>query len=131
MLNFSHKKSLSIITICLFCFGFSLIPTGASDSTKNLLEDERNTISVFKKASPYVVYVHNLKRMVDLFYDVFEVRAGTGSGVLWDKQGHIVTNYHVIKGASDIVVTLNGGKTSKAKLIGAEPHKDIAVFKIN
>ncbi|KAJ1449386.1 trypsin-like cysteine/serine peptidase domain-containing protein [Pelagophyceae sp. CCMP2097] len=68
--------------------------------------------------------------------NVMEVPAGTGSGFIWDKQGHIVTNYHVIRNAAEAQVTLvdaeTGAKTSwRAKLRGVDPDKDIAVLTID
>ena len=58
-----------------------------------------------------------------------QVNDGTGSGIIWDKSGYIVTNYHVVKGASDLAVTI-GDSTVPVKVIGAEPRKDIAVLKV-
>lgn len=55
---------------------------------------------------------------------------GSGSGFIWDKEGHIVTNYHVIKGANKATVTLNNQKSYEAVFVGAEPNKDLAVLKI-
>lgn len=56
--------------------------------------------------------------------------AGTGSGFIWDSDGHIVTNYHVIKGADEAQITLWDQSTWDAKLVGVEPDKDLAVLKI-
>ncbi len=97
-----------------------------------LLPDERNTIAIFQKASPSVVFVYNLQNQFDRrTWTVSEVPQGSGSGFLWDKAGHIVTNYHVVAGASRIAVTLIDGKTYEAKKIGEEPKKDLAVLKID
>ena len=95
-----------------------------------LLPDEQNTISVFKEASPDVVYVHRIKKIVNPYFDVMQIHAGTGSGFIWDKDGHIVTNYHVIRKAGDLAVTLGNGRTVRAKIVGVEPRKDIAVLKL-
>ncbi len=97
-----------------------------------LLPNERNTIAVFQKASPSVVFVYNLQNQFDRrTWSVSEVPQGSGSGFLWDKSGHIVTNYHVVAGANRIAVTLIDGKTYEAKKIGEEPKKDLAVLKID
>ncbi|MEL6864841.1 MAG: trypsin-like peptidase domain-containing protein, partial [Bacteroidota bacterium] len=56
---------------------------------------------------------------------------GNGSGFVWDKEGHIITNYHVIKGADRASVTLSDQSSWPAKLIGAAPEKDLAVLKID
>ena len=60
-----------------------------------------------------------------------EVPSGSGSGFIWDTDGHIITNYHVIDGSSHLTVTLYNQKTYPAKLVGGEPKKDIAVLKID
>lgn len=96
-----------------------------------LLQDESNTIQVFQQASPAVVFVHNLQDVRNIWsWDVAEIAQGTGSGFLWDKQGHIVTNFHVVQGASRVAVTLIDGNTYRAKVVGFEPRKDLAVLKI-
>ena len=96
-----------------------------------LLETEINTIQVFKKTSPMVVFVHNLTYVSDFFaMNVTEVQRGTGSGFIWDNKGHIVTNYHVVQGADKIAISMSDGKNYPAKVIGIEPRKDIAVLKV-
>lgn len=116
----------------LLCLGISANFSWATPtSTASLLNDEKNTIAIFKRASPYVVFIHNLQRVIDLYFDIYEIQTGAGSGFIWDAAGHIVTNYHVIANANDIVVTLGDNKTVKAKLIGADPRKDIAILKLS
>lgn len=101
-------------------------------SAGDLLDYERNTIAIFRKASPSVVFVYNLQNQFDLRTRVLEeVPQGTGSGFLWDRSGHIVTNFHVVQGASRIAVTLIDGQTYEAKRVGEEPLKDLAVLKID
>ena len=55
---------------------------------------------------------------------------GAGSGVVWDQYGHVVTNYHVIKGASSVTVTLNGGQEYVGTVIGMDEDRDVAVLLI-
>ncbi|OAY25748.1 hypothetical protein MANES_17G116900v8 [Manihot esculenta] len=70
---------------------------------RKLQSDELATVRLFQENTPSVVYITNLAVKQDAFtLDVFEVPQGSGSGFVWDKQGHIVTNYHVIRGASDL-----------------------------
>ena len=72
-----------------------------------LAEDEKNNIAVFRAASPSTVHITTLEAARDLFsFNVFQVPRGTGSGFVWDELGHIVTNFHVIQGASGARVTL-------------------------
>ena len=94
-----------------------------------LLPDERNTVDVFQKASPKVVYVHRLATITNRSLHKMHVPDGAGSGIIWDNQGHVVTNFHVINGADDLAITL-GTMTVPAKVIGTEPRKDIAVLQI-
>ena len=128
----SRKK-----TILLNFFGFLtcillLINLTKSDPASYLIQNEKNTVEVFEKNYPYVVNVSSLQfARTDLFsYDVAEIPAGTGSGFVWDKKGHIVTNFHVIQGAHKLTVRFSDTKTYPAKLVGVEPRKDIAVLKI-
>ena len=60
--------------------------------------------------------------------DVTVVPQGTGSGFLWDSHGHVVTNYHVVENGQSFSVTLPSGVTREARVVGAEPRKDIAVL---
>lgn len=97
----------------------------------DLAGDEQNTIDIFRQNSPSVVYVTSIAMRRSLFsLSGIEVPQGTGSGFIWDRQGRIVTNYHVISDASRVQVTMADGSTWKAVLIGAAPDKDIAVLSI-
>ncbi|MGR3219847.1 MAG: S1C family serine protease [Candidatus Anammoxibacter sp.] len=94
--------------------------------------DEQATIDVFKLASPSVVYITNKQFKRDLFsLNIFKIPQGSGSGFIWDEDGHIVTNFHVIYKANEVDVTLSDGSVWDAKLVGADPDHDIAVLKIN
>ncbi len=108
---------------------FSLVSPGFSLNLDTLLPDERNTVDVFQKSAPKVVYVHRLANVTNRSLQKMHVPAGAGSGIIWDDKGHIVTNFHVIKGADDLSITL-GNMTVPAKVIGAEPRKDIAVLEV-
>jgi S1-C subfamily serine protease len=93
--------------------------------------DERATMAVFEKAMNSVVFIANTAIQRDFWsLDLFEVPQGSGSGFVWNKQGHIVTNFHVVYGASSIKVTLADRSEYKAALIGADPDHDLAVLQI-
>lgn len=98
----------------------------------NLASDEEATIQIFKTASPSVVYITSIALRRSLFsLNAIEVPQGTGSGFVWDKQGRIVTNYHVISDANRIQVTMSDKSVWKAVLVGIAPDKDLAVIQIN
>ena len=92
---------------------------------------EQNNIAVFRKVSPSVVHITTLAQQRDFFSrNVTEVPSGTGSGFLWDERGHIVTNFHVIRGASAAKVTLSDQTAYDATLVGVDPDRDLAVLRI-
>jgi len=97
-----------------------------------LAADERSTIEIFEQASPSVVFISTRQRVRDLWTrNVFSVPRGTGSGFIWDDLGHVVTNNHVIEGASEATVRLNDGRSYSAVLVGTSPAHDLAVLRIN
>lgn len=92
---------------------------------------EQNNIRIFKRVSPGVVSVANKAVLQDLDdYQLYEVPQGTGSGFVWDKEGHIISNVHVVYGASAIQVTLSTGTSYPAEIVGLDPDHEIAVLKI-
>ena len=101
--------------------------------SSGLLPEERSTVELFRKASPSVVYITTAtrERRVDYFGRRFDrVQDGTGSGFLWDSEGHVVTNYHVIQNADVAQVTLYDQTTWPATLVGKDPEMDLAVLRI-
>jgi S1-C subfamily serine protease len=98
----------------------------------DLAEDEKSTIALFKKASPSVVHITTLvERRNRYSADLQQIPRGTGSGFLWDKEGRVVTNFHVIQEADVAQVTLADQSTWRARLIGAYPDRDLAVLVID
>lgn len=107
------------------------IPNVAPLSPNAGTEDERNTIAVFAKAAKSAVFVTQRQTVVDFFGGAaHDMPAGSGSGFIWDTDGHVVTNFHVIADAQRLTVTLHDQQTFVAKVVGAEPRKDIAVLRI-
>lgn len=97
-----------------------------------LAADEKATIAIFEQASPSVVFISTRQRVRDFWTrNIFSVPRGTGSGFVWDDLGHVVTNNHVIEGASEATVRLNDGRSYNAVLVGASPAHDLAVLRIN
>ena len=97
-----------------------------------LAADELANVELFRRTSPSVVHITTLETQRDMFsMNVQQVPRGTGTGFVWDTQGHIVTNFHVIQGGSGARVTLADQSTYPAKLVGAFPDRDLAVLKID
>jgi S1-C subfamily serine protease len=122
---------MALLALVLHAGGAAAEPASRDDmADKDLLPDERNTIEVFRQVAPSVVYVVNRGVQRDLFSGRrAEYMRGTGSGFLWDRNGHVVTNYHVVQGSSSLSVLIDNHEY-KAKLLGAEPRRDIAVLAI-
>jgi len=98
----------------------------------DLAGDEKNTIEIFKNNSSSVVFVTSSTLQRGLFsLNAVEIPQGTGSGFVWDQEGRIVTNYHVISDASSVQITMADNSTWKAVLVGASPDKDLAVLQIS
>jgi S1-C subfamily serine protease len=98
----------------------------------DLAAEEKVTIEIFQRASPAVVFISTRSRVIDLWTrNLLSVRTGTGSGLIWDDLGDVVTNDHVIEGASEATVRLNDGRAYHAVLVGASKAYDLAVLRIN
>ncbi len=103
----------------------------AEEEEELLRPEELHTIELFESASQSVAFITTSNYRYNIFSRVTtEVPRGTGSAFVWDKKGHIITNYHVIQGADKAMVTLANGKSYAAKLIGQAPEKDLAVLLI-
>ncbi|MCZ6632876.1 MAG: trypsin-like peptidase domain-containing protein [bacterium] len=121
--------------VVLSCTSQPMVETNAQPAQADYLsfktEDEANNIEIFKKASPAVVYVSSTTLQRDVFsLNVFEIPQGTGTGFIWNKDGIIVTNHHVIENANRVTITLNDNTTWDAEVIGRAPFKDLAVLRI-
>jgi len=97
-----------------------------------LLPAERATVDLFEKARASVVYISTQTQVMDRWTrNVFNVPRGTGSGFVWDSRGHIVTNRHVVAGASAARVRLSDGRDLDASLVGVSGAHDLAVLKVD
>src|SRR5690625_2925483 len=95
-------------------------------------DDERNTIEIFEYASPSVVFVTNQQLVRDpRSFSLQTVPRGAGTGFVWSEDGHIVTNFHVIEGAREIIITLPDQSTWSARVVGLAPERDLAVLHID
>ncbi|MBI4846408.1 MAG: trypsin-like peptidase domain-containing protein [Candidatus Omnitrophica bacterium] len=106
--------------------------TGEKNQQEEILSpEEKRTISVFEAVSPAVVFIKSVALQRDFFsLELYEIPYGAGSGFIWDKQGHIITNFHVVYQASKIEVVLSGGKSYQAQVVGFSADHDLAVLKI-
>ena len=92
--------------------------------------DEQNNISLYKKVLPSVVNITSRVVSYDFFYGAVQ-QEGEGSGFIIDKEGHILTNYHVIANARQVDVGLAKGRRYRAEVVGTDASHDLAVLKIS
>lgn len=128
---------LAVIGILLLLWqGYALLSTPAAEpraitARGDLAADEQASIALFENSRDSVVYITTRSQVRDPWTrNVFSVPRGTGSGFIWDEDGHVVTNFHVIQGASEAMVKLADGRDYRAVLVGASPAHDIAVLRI-
>lgn len=121
-----NSKIVYLSIVFTMCFSASFA------AEKMLLENERNSISIFQNTASSIVNVSNMKVGRGMFdRDATEFEAGMGSGFVWNKDGFIVTNFHVVdNGVSFLISFKDDKKQYRAKLVGADPKKDIAVLKL-
>ena len=106
--------------------------TPPAPSSRYLTAEEQATINLFQKNTPSVVYITNLAQRRDVFtLNIQEAPQGAGSGIVWDNSGHVVTNYHVINGASKVNVTFQDQDVYPATVVGFDEDKDIAVLLVD
>ena len=111
--------------------GTAAVDARAVTPRGSLSDAETSTVALFERASPSVVYITTQTARRDaLNRTVEEVPRGTGSGFVWDTAGHVVTNAHVLQGASGAKVRLADQNTYAATLVGVAPDYDLAVLKI-
>ena len=94
-------------------------------------DEERTNIAVYDKVNRSVVNIRTVSVSVDAWSMTAVPTEGAGSGWVFDRDGHVVTNFHVVKNSDAIEVTLHDGQISKAKVVGTDPQNDIAVLKID
>lgn len=126
-----RKLFYLLLLTCVYSFSAQAQPLVREKSM--MLENESNTIKIFQENVSSVVNVSNIRLARRGFFDLdpMEIPTGAGSGFIWDKQGHIVTNFHVIANGESFLVSFNQDpKQYEAILVGSEPRQDIAVLKL-
>lgn len=91
---------------------------------------EKTAIQLFSQAAPSVAYIYPVKQGLDVL-GRRQTQRSTGSGFVWDKAGHIITNFHVIRGADQVFVRFDTGEAARASVIGASPDHDLAVLRVS
>jgi 2-alkenal reductase len=94
-----------------------------------LSDGERATVELFQRAAPSVAYIFTLTANEDIL-GRRQISGGAGSGFIWDRNGHIVTNYHVVEGADKVAVALDAGEPIEARVVGVAPNQDVAVLQL-
>lgn len=107
-------------------------PGAQTSPYDQVLAAERHRIAVFQRACPSVVRVEALGVERDRSSaNIREFPTGLGSGFVWDSDGHIVTNLHVIRGAAEARVSLKDGTSWVARVMGSDPSRDVAVLMVD
>jgi len=107
-------------------------PPATGEPANALLAAEAATIDLFDAASRSVVCIRTFSRLVEESAGaVHELPLGAGSGFIWDRQGHVITNFHVVDGAEQVEVALADHTHWRARLVGIAPEKDLAVLRID
>lgn len=108
------------------------------DSRAPLYEQELHTIDLFERAAPSVVYVNTIRKVAvrsAFRRRIEDIRQGAGTGIVWDTQGHIVTNFHVVAEINDpgerVEIIFSDGRTLDAQIVGLSPDDDLAVLRVD
>ncbi len=109
-------------------------PTQAPPQVSVVPEEQANALeaqieAVYELAGPAVVHISSISYAYDFFFNPVP-QEGTGSGFIYDTEGHIVTNYHVVENAQELSVTLADGRSYQARIVGVDPTNDLAVLHI-
>jgi len=107
----------------------ALAPSPPADALALLRAQEEWLSTLYATVSQSVVHITTRAYRYNFFLEVVPLE-GTGSGFLWDEQGHVVTNYHVIKNAQEVEVTLADGTKVEADVVGVDPPNDLAVLRL-
>lgn len=96
----------------------------------DLADFEKQNIELFARISPSVAYIFTQVERRDFLGVTRQSESGTGSGFIWDGAGHVVTNFHVLQGASNVAVKLDTGEAIPASIAGVAPEYDLAVLRL-
>ena len=137
--RYAARGGLMVPVLSLFLAAVAAAQQGGGDlrpivedgSGRTFTPEERTNIAVYEAVNRSVVNI-NTKATVPSGLFLLEVPSeGAGSGIVLDKQGHVLTNYHVVEGAREIQVLLFDGSSHGGKLVGFDPATDVAVLKVD
>ena len=97
----------------------------------DLWSNEQATVELFENTSPSVVYISTVTRRQDIYGRGVDVPQGSGTGFLWDAEGHVVTNFHVLQGATVARVVMHDQTSYNAEWVGGSARHDLAVLRID
>lgn len=138
--SITQKWLIVILFVLIAIMTYELVsrklrqPTFRIPDRTDLTQSELRTIELFRESSPSVVHIRTSEIALEagpVSMNLQKTPQGSGSGFIWDRKGHIVTNFHVIQKADEVTVTLADNTTWKATYVGFAPSKDLAVLKIN
>ena len=107
------------------------VPSPVLEAATDLRPDEQAIVDLFENTSPSVVYITTVTRGRDRFGRVVTVPLGSGTGFIWDAEGHVVTNFHVVQGATTTRVTTQDQTAYIAQYVGGSARHDLAVLRID
>jgi len=105
-----------------------MLPTLSAEQLIDV--EEQLVVNAYDRVGPAVVHITSRAFVYSFFFEVIP-QEGSGSGFVYDRAGHLITNYHVIEGAKELEVTLADGSMVPAQVVGADPYNDLAVLKID
>lgn len=134
-MNQKTRLGLKVFFI-FFCLGFSAVILVSQYMLSHTAVDKQrydqtvmgSVSDAARRVSPSIVGISNLSSSGDMF--TRSNNEATGSGVIYNQAGYIITNYHVVRGAEKLVVSLSDGRSEDASLIGMDPRTDLAVIRI-
>ena len=121
----------SIIAATIATIALAVPASGQVEADLDVRPDEQAIVDLFENASPSVVYISTVIRRRDNVDQIESVPHNTGTGFIWDSAGHVVTNFHVVQGATAIRVVMHDEQSYLADYVGGSPQHDLAVLRIN
>src|SRR5262249_39663177 len=124
----NHTVAIVLVLAAVFVSGQAGAPGAPPAGPDGLSSEEKRDIEVFRRVQPAVAFIASIALRRDFFsLDIHEIPQGAGSGFVWDKQGHIVTNFHVVQPGDRFAVTLADHSEWEGTVVGAAADKDLAI----